>query len=75
MHESVGLSLLQSTINDVIPEIILKVTSSKEENESHIAKVLYYIFVVELAMAILTEKDVFFESLHKLVDGVLEQID
>ena len=72
LHESVGLSLLQSTINDVIPEIILKVTSSKEENESHIAKVLYYIFVVELAMAILTEKDVFFESLHKLVDGVLD---
>ena len=32
----------------------------------------YYITVIEFVFAILTEKDRFFKSFHKIVDGVLD---
>ena len=32
----------------------------------------YYITVIEFVFAILTEKDRFFNSFHKIVDGVLD---
>lgn len=72
LHERIGLSMLQSAINDVIPELILETIDSDKESCCKIASVLYYIFVVELAMGMLTEKDLFFKSFHKIVDGPLD---
>lgn len=72
LHERIGLSMLQSAINDVIPELLSDVIDSSKENCCKIASILYYVFVVELAMGMLTEKDLFFKSFHKIVDGPLD---
>lgn len=72
LHERIGLSLLQSAMNDVIPEFILRIADSEENESVKITKALYYIMIMEFTLAILVEKDIFFESLHKLVDGVLD---
>ena len=72
LHERIGLSLLQSTINDVIPEQILKIANSGEKVYDIVAKSLYHILVTEFTIAILVEKDIFFKSLHKLVDGIID---
>lgn len=72
LHERIGLSLLQSAINDVIPELLSGTVDSNKETSCKISSILYYIFVVELAMGMLVEKNVFFKSFHKIVDGVLD---
>lgn len=72
LHERIGLSMLQSAINDVIPELLSDVIDSSKENCCKIASILYYVFVVELAMGMLTEKDLSFKSFHKIVDGPLD---
>lgn len=72
LHERIGLSLLQLAINDVIPEMLSDVAESKKNQNCKIASILYYIFIVELAMGILVEKNNFLKSFHKLIDGVLD---
>ena len=71
-HERIGLSFLQSAINDVIPVIMETILNSSLDEEYKIANVLYYIMVAEFSVAILVEKDLFFKSFHKIVDGVLD---
>lgn len=72
LHERVGLSLLQSALNDVIPDFLIKIADSSLEYSNKIASIIYYIVVVEFTTAILIEKDVIFKSFHKIVDGVLD---
>lgn len=72
LHERIGLSLLQLAINDVVPELLSEVADSDKERSSKIASILYYIFVVELAIGMLVEKDNFFKSFHQIVDGILD---
>ena len=72
LHERIGLSLLQSTLNDVIPNFLIKVADSPLNYSCKIASIIYYIVVVEFVTAILTEKDIVFKSFHKIVDGVLD---
>lgn len=72
VHERIGVSLLQSTINDVIPEILLETINSERERSCKKASILYYIFVVELTVGMFVEKDIFFKSFHKIVDGILD---
>ncbi len=72
LHERIGLSMLQSAFNDVIPEEISSIADSSKKNSCKIASILYYIMVVELTIAILVEKDIFFKSFHKIVDGTLD---
>lgn len=72
LHERIGLSLLQLAINDVIPELLSEVADSDKEKSYKIASILYYILVVELAIGMLVEKDNFFKSFHKIVDGILD---
>ena len=71
-HERIGLSLLQSAINDVIPEVISGIVDSSKKDCCKMSSVLYYVLVVEFANAILIEKDIFFRSFHKIVDGILD---
>lgn len=76
-HERIGLGLLDYAIHDVLPLEILSVaekqfSNHKKENQIKVAYILYYITVVEFAFAILTEKDIFFKSFHKIVDGPLD---
>lgn len=71
LHEKIGMSLLQSAINEVTPDLI-KETAELEASEHKITKILYYITVVEFAMAIRAEKTTLFKSVHKLVDGIMD---
>ena len=71
-HERIGLGLLSYAIDYVIPPKILNIIESDYENDEKLAHVLYYITVVEFAFAILTEKDIFFKSFHKIVDGSID---
>lgn len=72
LHERIGLSLLQSSLNDVIPKLIINIADSSKSKNSKIANILYQIMVVEFSIAMLVEKDMFFKSFHKIVDGVLD---
>lgn len=71
-HERIGLGLLTYAINEVVPHKIINTANKKTEKFQRLAHILYYITVVEFVFAILTEKDVFFKSFHKIVDGVLD---
>lgn len=71
-HERVGLALLQSAINDVIPQEISKFSGSKFDDTTRLIGCLYYMAVAEFAMCMLTEEDVFFKSFHKFVDGIID---
>lgn len=72
LHERIGLSLLQLAINDVIPELLSEAADSNKDKSYKIASILYYIFIVELAIGMLVEKNKFFESFHKIVDGIVD---
>ena len=72
LHERIGLSFLQSTINDVIPEVIKDILLSNRHSNCKIASILYYILTVEFAFSMLVERDIFFKSFHKIVDGILD---
>ena len=72
LHERIGLSLLQLAINDVIPELLSEVADSDREKSYKIASILYYIFIVELAIGMLVEKNNFLKSFHKIVDGIID---
>lgn len=72
LHERIGLSFLQSAINDTIPEIIENILKSEHTVSYKVASILYYILVVEFAFSMLVERDMFFKSFHKIVDGILD---
>lgn len=71
LHEIVGASLLQWTIDEILPQLIEKVEGEHDKNIK-VAKLLYYIVVAEFIMAIRMETNPVFESLHKLVDGIID---
>ena len=72
-HERIGLALVQSAINEVLPEQIKEIYSSKSISDS-VKRTLsfYYIFVAEMVVAILTEVTPFFKSLHTILDGYVD---
>lgn len=72
LHERIELSFLQSAINDVIPEVIKEILLSNRHSNCKIAIILYYILTVEFAFSMLVERDMFFKSFHKIVDGILD---
>lgn len=71
-HERIGLSLLQSALNDTMPEVIGNLMSRGMDDDFKIVMVLYNIMVAEFVIAILVEKNSFFASFHKIVDGVID---
>ncbi len=74
-HERVGLSLFESAISDIVPELINSLLESRNEEISRnikIAKTIYYITVVEFAVAMLAEDDILFQSFHRIVDGDID---
>ena len=72
LHEKIGLSFLQSAINDTVPYILEEILSSSRSKSCKISSILYYTLVVEFAVSILVEKDTFFKSMHKIIDGILD---
>lgn len=71
-HERIGLALLQNAVNDVIPEQIKVIATSNCRPESKRTKIMYYISVVEIALAILTEESDFLKSLHRIINGYVD---
>lgn len=71
-HERIGLSLLQSAINDIIPQVIINIVTSSKDKCCKIASIIYYIMVVEFTIAILVEKNIVFKSFHTIVDGIID---
>lgn len=72
LHERIGLSFLQSAINDTIPDILSERLTSNRSNQCKISSILYYTLVVEFTISMLTESDIFFKSFHKIVDGIID---
>ncbi|MCD8107072.1 MAG: hypothetical protein LUE20_03790 [Oscillospiraceae bacterium] len=72
LHERIGLSLIQSTINDVMPNVLKGILAKNVSPEQKLSKILFYITSVEFAMSALVNKDTFFHSIHSIVDGVLD---
>lgn len=71
-HERVGLSFIDRAICEVIPKIVTNITNSDKRKCCKIASCIYYIIVVEFAIAMLAEKNTLFKSLHKIVDGFVD---
>lgn len=72
LHERIGLSFLESAINDVVPILMRNIINSDISTDSKIASLLYNTLVVEFTISMLVEKDIFFKSFHKIVDGILD---
>lgn len=72
LHERIGLSFLQSAINDTIPNVISEVLNTNNTKSCKVSSILYYILVTEFAISMLVERNIFFKSFHKLVDGVVD---
>lgn len=70
VHERIGFSLLQHAFSDAIEHIIFQYKNSDQSTVR--ATLIYFIAIAEFAMAILTDKDGFFKSMHSIVDGVID---
>ena len=72
LHERIGLSFLESAINDIVPILMRNIIDSDVSPDCKIASLLYNTLVVEFSISMLVEKDIFFKSFHKIVDGILD---
>ena len=70
-HESVGRHLLYHSFGSVL-KMRLKEWAPHYEEKVNKLKALYLLCVIEFAFAILLEKNEFFSSLHRIVDGVVD---
>lgn len=71
-HERIGLSLLQSALDDIISDKIQGIVYSKEDDGTKLALITYYITIAEFSTAIVVDHNNFFSSFHKMIDGVLD---
>lgn len=72
LHERVGLSFLESAINDMTSAVLKNILASDISSDCKIASFIYNTLVVEFSLSMLVERDIFFKSFHKIVDGVLD---
>ena len=63
-HERIGFSLLQHAFSDAIERMMLQYKNASQSTVR--ATTIYFITIAEFAMAILTEKDSFFKSMHSI---------
>lgn len=71
IHERIGLKFLELAFGQCLPGII----GERDDTISPLttaASILYYITIVEFVFAILTDKDEFFQTLHRLFDGYID---
>ena len=68
-HERIGFSLLQFALDDAIQEML---NGATVEGDYGRALLVYLIVIAEFSMAIWAEKDSFFKSIHKIIDGLLD---
>lgn len=75
LHEQVGIHMFRMAIESIMPDILHKIRANSSQiwtNKAKMTAVLYYVAVVEFAAAILLEKNDFFRSLHRIVDGTID---
>lgn len=71
-HERIGFSMLQIALLDIVSPIINEICKSPIHKVCKQLLTLYYIGIVEFTLAILAETDSFFQSIHKIVDGIID---
>lgn len=71
-HERIGIKLLQLSIRQIVSEYIQKALNSDLSVPNKAAYIIYYTTIAEFAIAIWSEQDEFFKSLHKIVDGTID---
>lgn len=72
LHEQVGIHMFRMAIESVIPGILHSIKAKKWTNQEKTIVTLYYLTVTEFAAAILLEKNPFFLSIHRIVDGTID---
>lgn len=71
-HERIGLAFLQNAVNDVMPDMIKRIENKNYSDDVKAALVMYYVTVTEFIMAIQVERDWFFQSIHRIIDGIID---
>lgn len=71
-HEKIGITIVEDLLEKVFQSHIIKVIHSNYDLKIKRGIILYYILVAEFTMGILTEKNDFFKSFHKIVDGIID---
>ena len=73
LHEQIAIKMLISAYEKKLPRIITTVCDNDSiGQDTKLAACLYYITVVEFSIAILQEKNQFFATLHRFIDGPLD---
>lgn len=72
LHEQVGIHMFRMAIEAVIPGILHSIKAKDWTNQEKTVVTLYYLTVTEFAAAILLEKNPFFLSIHRIVDGTID---
>lgn len=72
LHEQVGIHMFRMAIESVIPDILHSIKAKSWTNPEKTIVTLYYLAVTEFAAAILLEKNSFFRSIHRIVDGTID---
>lgn len=71
-HERIGFSMLQHALRDIIPSRLKAACEANFDLKVKRIIALYYINIAEFTLAILAETTPFFESVHRIVDGVID---
>lgn len=72
LHEQVGIHMFRMAIESVFPGILHSIKAKNWTNQEKTIVTLYYLTVTEFAAAILLEKNPFFLSIHRIVDGTID---
>lgn len=72
MHERISVRLLEAAFASVIPDNISRINVDDNISAVKISGVIYNTLVVEFALAIVTNYNDTFHSMHKLVDGFID---
>lgn len=68
LHEKVGVTMFHAALNNYFKSIC----ESKSQHRKAFDMLVYSVCVSELAFAMLNDVDNYFESLHRIIDGVVD---
>ena len=74
-HERIGFCLLQNALIDAIQNIVEPLSTAKgnlANNDTARSLLIYLVVVAEFSLSIWAEKDIFFKTMHTLVDGIID---
>lgn len=77
LHEQVGVKMLQLATENIFNSLMTHIqtfrdfscTNNDEKSKDRAGMTLYYICVIEFTFGILLEKNILFQSIHRIIDG------